>query len=76
MDNHTQKETRDYAAAMYQLVKPEFPLCCEAFEDYSVNAVTFSKQEMEILKYELADRKAFALEALSKREQKEFLEKI
>ena len=35
-----------------------------------------AEQEMEILKYELADRKAFALEALSKREQKEFLEKI
>ena len=76
MDNHTQKETQDYAVAMYQLVKPEFPLCCEAFEDYDKNAVTFSKQEMEVIKYELADRKAFALEGLSKRERKEFLKKI
>jgi hypothetical protein len=51
-------------------------LCCEAFEDYDKNAVTFSKQEMEVIKYELADRKAFALEGLSKRERKEFLKKI
>jgi thymidylate synthase (FAD) len=76
MDNHTQKETQDYTTAMYQLVKPEFPLCCEAFEDYDKDAVTFSKQEMEVIKYELANLKAFALEGLPKREQKEFLEKI
>ena len=78
MDNHTQKETRDYANAMYKLVKSEFPLCCEAFEDYSKDAVTFSKQEMEILKYELADRRRRPrnIEALSNREQKEFLEKL
>ena len=35
---------------MYELVKPNFPLCCEAFEDYRQDAVTFSKQEMEIIR--------------------------
>ena len=88
MDNHTQKETRDYAVAMYQLIKPEFPLCCEAFEDYSKDAVTFSKQEMAVIRelLEYTDTKAALAgmsvkdgpleHRLSKREKKEFLEKI
>ena len=49
-DSHAQREIRDYADAMYELVKPNFPLCCEAFEDYSQNAVTFSASEMEFIR--------------------------
>ncbi len=41
-----------------------------------LEAKTFSKQEMEVIKYELEGREAFALEELSKRERTEFLEKI
>jgi hypothetical protein len=35
---------------MYELAKPYFPVACEAFEDYSVNAVKISKQEISLLK--------------------------
>ncbi len=52
-DSHAQKEIQDFANAMYDLVKPHFPLCCEAFEDYSQNAVTFSASEMEFIKNEV-----------------------
>ena len=88
-DSHAQREIRDYADAMYELVKPNFPLCCEAFEDYIQGATTFSKQEMGVIKelLEYADTKAAlagmsvkgvgVLESkLGKRETKEFLEKI
>ena len=88
-DSHAQREIRDYADAMYELVKPNFPLCCEAFEDYIQGATTFSKQEMGVIKelLEYADTKATlagmsvkdvgSLEnQLGKRETKEFLEKI
>jgi len=88
-DNHAQREIRDYADAMYELVKPNFPLCCEAFEDYVQGATTFSKQEMGVIKELLSytDTKAAlagmsvkdvgVLESkLGKRETKEFLEKI
>ena len=88
-DNHAQREIRDYADAMYELVKPNFPLCCEAFEDYVQGATTFSKQEMGVIRelLEYADTKAAlagmsvkdvgVLESkLGKRETKEFLEKI
>ena len=49
-DSHAQREIRDYSDAMYNLVKPYFPLCCEAFEDYMRGAVTFSASEMEFIR--------------------------
>ncbi|NWJ58009.1 FAD-dependent thymidylate synthase [Marine Group I thaumarchaeote] len=88
-DSHAQREIRDYSDAMYELVKPNFPLCCEAFEDYVQGAITFSKQEMGVIRelLEYADTKAAlagmsvkdvgVLESkLGKRESKEFLEKL
>ena len=88
-DSHAQRESRDYADAMYELVKPNFPICCEAFEDYIQGATTFSKQEMGVIKelLEYADTKAElagmsvkdvgVLESkLGKRESQEFLEKL
>jgi len=73
-DSHAQREIRDYSDAMYELVKPHFPLCCEAFEDYVLNAKTFSAQEMEIIRDNLPN--ITASKRLSEREQTEFLEKI
>ena len=57
-DKHAQQEIQDYADAMYHLVYPHFPLCCEAFEHYVRNAVTFSEQEMIVIKELLEDLKA------------------
>jgi thymidylate synthase (FAD) len=50
MDSHAQWEIQEFARAMYDLVKPIFPIACEAFEDYSVNAVKMSSQEGLLLK--------------------------
>ena len=87
-DSHAQREIQDYANAMYELVKPYFPLCCEAFEDYVKNSITFSRQEMDVIRklLEYADTKAalagMSIKAgtlehqLGKRERTEFLEKI
>jgi len=85
-DKHSQREIQDYANAMYHLVYPHFPLCCEAFEHYVRNAVTFSEQEMDVIKslLEYADTKAALAGCmadyegwhLGKRETEEFLEKI
>jgi thymidylate synthase (FAD) len=76
MDSHTQQETREFAEAMYELVKPEFPICCEAFEDYIFNSVTFSQKEMKIIKDNLNGSWVMSKYGLSKRESKEFLEKL
>lgn len=50
MDPHAQWEIREFAGAMYELVKPLFPEACSAFEDYAVNTVKFSAKEFELLK--------------------------
>lgn len=75
-DSHAQREIRDYADAMYELVKPNFPLCCEAFEDYTQGATTFSKQEMEVIKDNMSGSWTMNDYNLSERESTEFLEKI
>lgn len=49
-EKHAQLEIQEYANAVYDLVKPLVPICCEAFEDYVINAVTFSKPELDILR--------------------------
>ena len=76
MDAHAQKEIRDYGNAMYDMVKPKFPICCEAFEDYILNSKTFSAKEMEIIKDNLNGSWTMDKYGLSKRESKEFLDKL
>ena len=75
-DDHAQQEIQDFANAMYELIKPKFPLCCEAFEDYVINARTFSQQEMKIIKDNLNGSWVMSKYGLSERESKEFLEKL
>ena len=82
MDSHAQWEIQQYANAMYELIKPIVPVACEAFEDYSLNAVTFSVQEMKMLKGQLGDEierfigGADVADNLSKRELEEFKKKL
>lgn len=79
LDKHTQWETRQYAEAMYSLIKPIVPMACQAFEDYQLNAVTFSKYEMIFLR-DLLGRlsldTSFLQKKLSKTEFSDFLKKI
>lgn len=47
LDPHAQYEIRTYAEAIAQIVKDLCPLSYEAFEDYVLEAISFSKQEIE-----------------------------
>lgn len=83
LHSHAQYEIQVYAQAMYDLIKPDFPICCEAFEDYSLYAKTFSKQEMGILHDMLMEYDVDAVRVwlennthLPKREQVEFVDKL
>ena len=51
MDSHAQQEIQDYAKPMFEMVKPYFPIAVEAFEDYGLESKSFSRMEMNILKY-------------------------
>lgn len=49
LDEHAQYEIRVYARAIAEIVKQVVPLAWEAFEDYVLNAVTFSRAEQAAL---------------------------
>ena len=50
MDPHAQQEIRDYATAMYELVKPIVPIAAEAFMDYNHDAMHLTRLEIEAIK--------------------------
>lgn len=81
--NHpkAQYEIRVYAEAMAEIVKAKFPLAYEAFEDYVINAMTFSSQELDLLSWALrsvaSDWESDVTNSpLSRGERTEFLDKI
>lgn len=80
--SHAQAEIQEYAKAMLDLITPIVPLTVEAFNDYVVNARTFSAQEMGILLSAIQDNVPIeyliemSSENLSKTEAHEFMEKF
>lgn len=71
-DPHAQKEIRVYAELILDLVKAWVPNIAEAFEDYRLGAVTFSKQELAKLRKLVAWFPEGPIEGLSKREVEAF----
>lgn len=49
MEEHAQKEIRDYANAIYRLIQPLVPVTVEAFNDFRVNAITLSGSEIDVI---------------------------
>lgn len=49
LDEHAQFEMREYANAIYSLIKKAVPITCEAFEDYIFGAITLTKPEQKCL---------------------------
>lgn len=49
-DSHAQKEIRDYADAILEIIEPLFPYAVEAWRDYVQEAVTLSRMDLDILK--------------------------
>lgn len=68
MDSHAQKEIRDCACQMFELIRPIVPVSCEAFVDYRMNALTLTGPETRALKTGDTSQ-------LSKGEKREFEEK-
>lgn len=78
---NAQKEIRDYADACYSMVKEHFPIICEAWEDYVYHGSSFSSREMSAIKHLLGELDITpgyveSQYGLSKREAKEFCEKL
>jgi thymidylate synthase (FAD) len=70
MDNHAQEEIRDYACAIFHLIRPLLPHTMEAFKDFRLDMVHLTGPEVRALKVgktELED---------SPGENREFQEKV
>ena len=50
MHSHAQQEIRDYATAMFELIKPIVPIAAEAFMDYHHDAMHLTRLEIEAMK--------------------------
>jgi thymidylate synthase (FAD) len=50
MEAHAQQEIRDYANAMFALIKDVVPIAAEAFLDYRLQAVHLTRLEVEALR--------------------------
>jgi thymidylate synthase (FAD) len=69
MDAHAQQEIRDYATAMFELIRPIVPIAAEAFLDYNFGAMHLTRLEIEAI------RSGEALATQNKRETAEWEEK-
>jgi thymidylate synthase (FAD) len=50
MDEHAQREIRDYAEAMFSLMEPIVPVVAEAFRDYRLKAMQLTRLEIESIR--------------------------
>jgi thymidylate synthase (FAD) len=66
MDEHAQLEIREFANAMYALIKPIVPMACEAFEDYRLGGMHLTRLEIDAM------RSGQPLASDNKREQAEW----
>jgi len=59
MDTHAQKEIQEFANVIgYNIVKPLFPICWEAFEDYRLGAIQLSRLDIEVIQDLMATGKS------------------
>ncbi len=79
LDPRAQYEIRVYAEKMLEMIKPFVPHTIEAFEDFVLHSISFSKKELRILKqmirFEDIEHRISASE-LGKTEEREFKEKL
>ena len=81
LDKHSQYEIRVYAEIIADILKQCVPFTWEAFEDYILNAVYFSANELKILKnlinpnYKITDNN-YTEAGLGTTEKKEFIDKL
>ncbi len=79
LDAHAQYEIRVFAEAIAEMLKIIVPLTWEAFEDFTLYNINFSRKEIDVLKdliKEFPDSEALEKYGLKKGEAREFLEKL
>lgn len=73
MDDHAQQEIRDYANAIFDMVKVLCPVSSDAFQDYQLNKITLTGKEVDAIRNH---SNSLTLKNESKREQDEYKNKL
>lgn len=81
LDEHAQDETMVYGQAMARITKDSVPISYQAFEDYQLYAISFSRLELGILgqnQWPMSQEKFVEVVSVisNKREREEFLDKL
>jgi len=81
LDSHAQYEIRVYADIIWQWIRGWVPEIAEAFNDYRVESISFSKQEQMVLRQMISgirpsDLDCYGTSVLASRELAEFKEKM
>lgn len=78
LDKHAQYEIRVYAEAMASIVKQICPIAWEAFEDFRLNAIALSADEVRLLRAKIsaAPGTTVVINMKTRREEEEFKEKL
>jgi len=80
MDSHAQKEIQVYANVMAEMVRTVCPMAFEAFIDYTAGSENFSCPELKVIKSHLdtidTSIETLVSQGLSKREAREFIDKL
>ena len=74
-----QKEIRDLADALFELISELYPKCASLFEEYTLRGASFGRSELDFIG-QILDRIGVSLESLpedwSARDKREFLQKL
>jgi len=77
MDEHAQKEIRDYAWSIYNLVEPLAPLSMKAFRDFRINSMQLTGPEIVLMTQGKFQQEAVMSDtSMSPGEKREFVEKL
>lgn len=57
MDSHAQRETREFANAIYDIVKQLFPITVKAFDDYDIRrgGMALTRLDIDVIRYLMAN---------------------
>jgi len=75
LDSHAQYEIRVYAEAIAEIVKTMFPITWQAFQDFQLDALTFSGPEVECVRHWRMDPDSIAPK-FTKAEEADFRKKL
>jgi thymidylate synthase (FAD) len=76
MEEHAQKEIRDYAQAIFALVVPLVPATMRAFQDFRLNSMQLSGLEISVIQGGVTEEKINNNTDMTSGERREFIDKL